>query len=242
MKFVFVTVCVLGVYNLHAQNSTPKDVSAYEAMKRWSVGDQTNGKQMPLIPMAPGDRVNEVYLDLAWKKASIAVYSTEKLLDGWPVRYDLRANAIEINLNNELKVLDVQHIKSMLWVDSATNVPHTFVNGKEYRLDGTPLTSLIEVLSEGKLKLYKQYTYWIKKPDYNPALSVGSMDERIYKKSTFFYSVDKDLHRVPTKKKSLPAVFGDQATQVASFVKERKLDLGSEADLVTIFDYYNGLK
>jgi hypothetical protein len=242
MKFLLILVFAFNLCVVTAQNQTPKQVSAYEAMKRWSVGDQTNGKQMPLIPMSPGERVNEVYLDIEWKKASIAVYTTAKLLDGWPVKYDLRANAIEININKELKVLDARLVKSMMWIDSIGNVPHNFVNGKEFRIDGVPLTSLIEVIVEGKLALYKQYTYWIKKPDFNPALNVGSVDERIYKKSLFYYSSGKDLHPVPQKKKGLAAVFGDKASLVSSYMETNDLDLRAEADLERIFVYYNSLQ
>ncbi len=225
-----------------AQNLTPKIIQADNLIKRWSTGSRDVGQQIAIMPPSPGVKVNEVYLDPAWKKSSIAIYGSDKLLDGFRVRYDLRANSIEFNINNEIKVLDVKKVKSMVWLDSMTYIPHNFVNGKEYLVNKIPMTSLIEVLTEGKTSLYKRYAYWIKKPDFNPALDVGSPDELIYKENLFYYGDEKALMPVPAKKKALQAVFGDKLAAIRAFMKERQLSLSREDDLVKIFDYFNSLQ
>ena len=224
-----------------SQNLTPRSVQADNLIKRWSTGSRTPGQEIATLPPAPGIRVNEVYLDPGWKRSSIAVYGSEKLLDGYLVRYDLRANSIEFNIKNEIKILDVRRIRTMVWLDSLTKIPHNFINGKDYFVDNAPMTTLIEVLAQGNLNLYKQYTYWIKKPDFNPALDTGSPDERIYKKNFYYYGTDKVLTLVPPKKKMLLALFGDQSQAIKEYIKQNKLSPAKEDDLVKIFEYYNTL-
>lgn len=241
MKYCLIFCVLLGAQSLGAQNQTPKVVQADGLIKRWSTGDRSVGQQIVTMPAAPGIKVAEVYLSPEWKRSSVAVYGNDNLLDGFPVRYDLKANSLEFNINNEIKVLDVRRVKSMVWLDSLTHIPHNFVNGKEYMVNNIPMTALLEVLVEGKLGLYKEYQYWIKKPDFNPALNVGSPDERIYKKSVFYFGTEKVLQAVPEKKKAVPAIFGDQKEAMKAYVKKQKLSVGKEDDLVKLFEYYNSL-
>jgi hypothetical protein len=106
------------------------------------------------------------------------------------------------------------------------------------------MTALLEVLFEGKMTLYKEYQYWIKKPDFNPALNVGSMDEQIYKETAYYYAVGTgtELARVPEKKKAFLVIFGDKADKVQAFVKSQRLSIGKEDELVRAFEYYNSLQ
>ncbi len=239
-KTIASAVFLLGPGLLWSQNMTPKVVQADVMQKRWSVGGSPNS-QIATLPMSPGTKVAEVYLDPSWKRSSVAIYGSDQLLDGYPARYDLKANSLEFNINNEFKILDVRRVKSMVWLDSLTNIPHNFVNGKEYQVNNTPMTALLEVLVEGKLPLYKEYQFWIKKPDFNPALNVGSPDELIYKKDVFYFGTGKALQAVPDKKKSIPAIFGDQAEAMKGYIKQQGLSVGKEGDLVKLFEYYNSL-
>ena len=241
---LFLLLAILSTASrLSAQNLTPKVVQADAFMKR--VASTTNniqmGQQIPTFPMSPGVKVNEVYLDATWKKSSIALYGSEKLIEGFLVRYDLRSNSLEFNIQDDIKVLDVRKVQTLIWVDSLGNIPHYFVNGKEYYVNNVPLTSLLEVVAEGKLTLYKQYAFWIKKPDYVVALDVGSRDEKIYKQDFFFFGSDKVLTQIPAKKKAFPAVFGDQAPAIKKFIHDNDLKITVEADLARIFAYYNSL-
>lgn len=239
MRYFQLATLLLTHAYVGAQNLTPKIVQSDQLIKRWAIGDRSVGQQMVIMPPAPGTKVSEVYVDVQWKRSSVALYGNDNLLDGFPVRYDLKANSLEFNVNNEVKVLDVRKVKSMVWLDSLSNYPHNFVNGKEFTLNNIPLTTLLEVLAEGKLNLYKQFTYWIRPPDFNPALNSGSPDERIYVTEHFLYGGDKILTEAPSKKKALPAIFGDQAAAVKNFMKERDLSASKENDLIAIFEYYN---
>lgn len=245
MKRVFLLLTLLLVQAITwAQSLTPKTVQSDWFIKRWAAGATAVGQQLPIMPAAPGIKVAEVYLDPSWKKSTVAIYGSDNLLDGYPTRYDLKANALEFNINKEVKVLEARRVKAMVWLDSLTNIPHNFINGKEYTVNGIPLNSLLEVLTEGKMTLYKEYRYWIKKPDFNPALNAGSVDERIYKEFAYYYAngVEKALVRVPEKKKAFPAIFGDKAESVKGYLKSQGLSIDKDDDLVRVFEYYNSLQ
>lgn len=226
------------------QSLTPKVVQSDWFIRRWAAGATAVGQQLPTMPPAPGVKVAEVYLDPSWKISSVALYDFDNLMEGYPTRYDLKANALEFYIKTEVKVLDARRVKTMVWVDSLTNIPHSFINGKEYKVNDVPLTSLLEVLTEGKMTLYKEYRYWIKKPDFNPALNVGSVDERIYKEFAYYYAfgTEKVLVRVPDKKKAFPAIFGDRSEAIRTYLKSQGLSIEKDDDLVRVFDYYNSLQ
>ena len=242
VRFLVILFWIAAV-SLHAQNLTPKIIQSDYFMRR--VATTTNlvdvGQQIPTLPQSQGVRVNEVYLDSAWKKSSITLYGSEKLVEGFLVRYDLRSNSIEFRIDRQTKVLDVRRVATLIWLDSLSNLPHYFVNGKEYYIDNVPMTTLIEVLTEGKVSLYKQYSYWIKKPDYVMALDVGSRDERIYKQDFYYFGTEKVLTQIPIKKKSFFLIFGDQAPDIKKFMHDNDLKVSRELDLLKIFDYYNSI-
>jgi hypothetical protein len=130
MKIILLvfTLCLLQG-TVAAQNQTPKVVQSDAFIKRWSTGISPN-QQLPTMPPAPGTKVAEVYLDPSWKKSTVAIYGSDNVIQGYPTRYDLKANSLEFNINNEVKVLDVRRVKAMVWFDSLTNIPHNFINGK----------------------------------------------------------------------------------------------------------------
>ena len=246
-KRLLILVCFAstGYIDSPAQNMTPKIVQSYDFMQRVASANQRNlidvGQQIPIFPMGQGKKVTEVVIDEAWKISSMTLYGSEKLVEGYRVRYDLMANAIDFKMPDQIKVMDAKRVKTLIWLDSTSNIPHYFVNGKDLRFDGVPSTSLVELVCEGKLNLYKMYTYWVKKADYNPALNVGNIDEKIYIEARFYYGPGPDLKLVPGKKKEFPAIFGDKADNVKAYMKEHDLSPSKEAELSRVFDYYNTL-
>lgn len=244
-KTLLSLVMVVSACAAIAQNMTPKNIQSDAFMRRVASTNPRNlidvGQQIPVFPVAPGTKVSEVYVDNAWKVSSITIYGSEKPVEGYKVRYDLLANAVEFWMSGEIKVLDAKKVKTMIWLDSLTNIPHYFVNGKDFTLDHVPSTSLLELVSDGKLNLYKQYTYWIKRADYNPALNVGSVDEKIYLKANYYYGAASDLALVPMKKKEFPLIFGDKADAIKAFMKEHSLSATKEDELARVFNHYNAL-
>ncbi|MBY0434793.1 MAG: hypothetical protein K2U26_11840 [Cyclobacteriaceae bacterium] len=237
---------VVKAINLDAQNLTPKIIQSDNFVKRVANTNPRNlidvGQQIPVMPQAPGAKINEVYLDEAWKLSSIKIYDSENILEGYKVRYDLRSNVIEFNLKDQTKILDARKVKTLIWLDSLSNISHYFVNGKDFTFNDVPLTSLIELISEGQVSLYKEYSFWVKKADYMAALDVGSHDEKLYKRNKLYYGVGTTLKEVPKKKKEFIKIFGEKESMIDTFMKTNGLSVSKEMEVIQVFDYYNSLK
>lgn len=190
------------------------------------------------LPMTPGGIKGTTYLDKKWNIATILLFESEKLLEGYPVRYDLKENELEVKAKNGTKVIESKNIKSVVWRDSLTQLPKFFINGGEYTDEGTPLNGLLEVLADGKVPLLKRNYIVIKAPDYVVGFDVGSRDTKIFKKSTYYYATGKNLTKITSKKTLLPA-FGDDAVEVEKFIKTNKLSTNNDRDLAMVFDGYN---
>ncbi|HTH58026.1 MAG TPA: hypothetical protein VL728_18390 [Cyclobacteriaceae bacterium] len=184
-------------------------------------------------------KVQEIYADTAWMQSSITLEKSEKA-ESALARYELRSNQIEIRTSRGISVLDARIVKSYSTVDKMGRA-HEFINGKEFTVGGVPLKGLIEVLSTGKVPLYKKHGFYIKAPDYNVSLSVGNPNEQVFPQNELYYAVDKTLVKVPSKKKKLLEVFGDKSTQVSSYVDQNKLSVSKENGVTLLFNYYNSL-
>lgn len=209
-------------------------VSAQDVFRAGGTGEYLRSKPVS------GSKAQEVYIDTAWAKTSILIDKYEKPSEEVLARYDLRANQLEIKTPKGVNVLDTRIVKTYTSVDKISR-KHEFVNGKTFKVDGAPLNSMIEVLYTGKISVYKRYNYYLKKPDFNPALSVGNPDEQVFMEDDLYYAQGENLLKIPTKKKKLLVIFGDKAPQVESFIDKNDINISKEAQLVKVFEYYNTL-
>ena len=57
------------------------------------------------IPLPEGKTVGDTYLDTHWRNSSILLYEGEKLFEGFPIRYDIMADEVEVKSKKGIKVL-----------------------------------------------------------------------------------------------------------------------------------------
>jgi hypothetical protein len=177
------------------------------------------------------------YLNSEWRRASVKLYDVDEPVDNYKVQYNIHFDELAFNLPTGIKAIDGSRVKSFTFTGDSTE---TFINAKEYKLDGTPLRGFFEVLVDGPSPLLKKYYVIVKAPDYQPALNTGSRNTRITKRSDTFFAKGDELVEVKGKKKLL-AAFGDQAGAMEKFMKERALFPNDQASLITIFTHYNSL-
>jgi hypothetical protein len=230
---------MLFAKDLFSQGSVPSKIRAANTLDRLSDKDGLSRTDMiqGLAP-PPGRIVGDTYLNKKWNKASLLLFDSEKMIEGYPVKYDIQQDVVEVMAKNGIKIIEGKKIKSMVWIDSVTSTPSYFVNARDYNIEGAALNGFLEVIVDGTLPLMKRTTIIEKEPDYVPALDVGSRDKKILKKETFFCSQKASLKKIGNKKSVLP-VFGDQSKDVESFVKANKLNLNKTPDLLKAFEYYN---
>lgn len=241
MKGLFLVVIVTSmVTGVNAQWAIPPNMRAQNTLTRLSepIRGMSNTDLLYGIPMEPGIVIGDNYLDKKWNTANILLYQSETMIEGYPVKYDVKNDLLEIQSRSGIKVLEGKKIKNLVWVDSITSQPHYFVNGAEYRYGNSKLLGLIEVIVDGAIPLLKRSELNVKKPNYNAALDVGSKDTKIYFKDVFLFARDKELFVIKNKEDVLNAA-GDRSTEVEAFIKENKLNTNKQPGLKQAFEFLN---
>jgi hypothetical protein len=243
MKYCFLLLLALTAsYTLYSQgySAVPANVRAANTISRL---DYITSKDIMVgIPMPPKTLVGNPYLDSAWQNGSIMLYNTEKLLEGYPVRYDLVKQEMEIRSKSGIKVIEGRKIKSFVWIDSLSKTPEYFINARDYKTaEGTPIEGFFYVVSDGKLPLLKLTESYIKKATYSVQFDVGSKDDKVIKKDRLYYVSDGKAIPVPASRKKLLTAFGPKQSEVQAFIKTNTLSVLDDRDVKKIFDFYNTL-
>ncbi len=191
------------------------------------------------IPVPPGRVIGDFYLDSKWNLGSVVITNKNASIDGYPMKYDVKAQNVEILTATGIRLLEVKNVSTVVWFDSLTRQPHYFVNASKYTLEGTPITGLMEVLADGRYSFFKRAEVHVKQPTYVVALDAGSRDTEIYKKVTYLYNNGTELIAIKSKKKFLEGFPAGQRADLESFIKKNNVDVKSERDMTSLFDYLN---
>ena len=191
------------------------------------------------IPLPEGKVVGDTYMDTHWRNANAMLYEKEKLIQGFPMRYDIYLDELEFKGKSGIKVLAGSKVKSFVWADSITREPAYFINGKSFRNeDDVPFTGFFEVLEEGSVPLLKKTYISVRKADYNVAMNVGSRDDRILKKNKYYVFKENRLMELPGSRKKFLIIFNDNP-RLDEFIRQNGLSVTDEGDLKLIMSHYN---
>jgi hypothetical protein len=239
--FFSAIVLLLSASHLMAQGTAiPSNIRAINTLE--DLTQLTPNEVLYGIPLPPKKLVGDSYLVAHWRKTNILLYTKETLLEGYPVRYDLLRDELEVNSKSGIKVLEAKRVKSFVWLDSITMQPEYFINAGEYKnTDKGKLLGFFLIMVDGKLPLFKKTVATIKEADYNVQFSVGSRDDKIIKKDLLFYARDGVVCQLPKSRKKVFSVFGDKAKAMEEFVKTNSLDATDTGDLKKMFIHFNSL-
>jgi hypothetical protein len=239
------TSLVLGIaagllvsYSSNAQRAISTEVRSQIAMDQISRGAASNGANIVYgLAAPPGEVIGDVYIDPAWNMGT-AVLGSGVLIERYNMRYDLKTQVLEIQTFSDIKLLDARMLKTIVWRDAKDT--RYFVTGSTYKLEGQKVAGVLEVLVDGAKPLLRRPTLYVKRPDYVPAMDVGSRDATIYKKTALFHVVGTDLVELKGKK-AVMAALSDKGPEIEAFIKTNKLGTKSDEDVTAIFEYYNEL-
>lgn len=95
----------------------------------------------------------------------------------------------------------------------------------------------VQVLSRGKISLYKS--------DIKMLADVNEINAGVVKtfntSSRYFIVRGNEAELIKLNAKDLAEVFEDKRQEVDAFIKERKLSLKKEKDVIEVFNYYNSI-
>lgn len=236
-----ITLFPLGYENIE-ENALQKTIRATNIAELFTKRPNfIGGNQVFGIPPEPKRLEGNFYLDPKWNKASILLYRDYEVLEGYFARYNISTNTFELRVDEEdmITTLPGLRVQNIVWIDESANVPRYFVNGMDLKEDGVPISGFFEVLVEGQLPLVRRTIASIRSSNYNEALMVGERNDQVKKRNSYYYIKDKNIYEVPTSRKKLVAIFGEQSEEMESFIKDNSLNIKSPSGLFALFIQYN---
>jgi hypothetical protein len=193
------------------------------------------------IPPEPKKLQGNFYLDTKWNKASILLYRDEELIEGYFVRYNINSNNFELRSENadDATTLPGLRVRNIVWIDSEHGVPRYFINGMDFKDEGSPIAGFFEVLVDGKMPLVRRTVASIRESNYNQALMVGEPDDRVVKRYVYYYVEGKNVIEIPSNKKKILPIFGESKTEMEAFADTNNLNLKEASSLFSLFTHYN---
>ncbi|WP_296621169.1 hypothetical protein [Marivirga sp.] len=172
------------------------------------------------------------------------VLDTEDTLKG-KIQYDFESNLVQFTSNKTVKTFTSQnilffkfHCQFFKRVRSVYSIP--------YELKGrVKIPVFFEILEEGKITLMAREYVIIESsnrfanPMYRTTRGFGSREILTY--NYFLLTDDGTIHKFSEKRKDLYPFFGRFQREMEDYIKESRLKVDRQGDLVTIIKYYNGL-
>ncbi len=241
-----IILCSLLMFSLHAMAQqgqlVPPVIRATNFGERLNYQIGAGTTSLLGMPMRGAEIVGDSYLYPDWRQSNVMLYEDDKLIENHLVRYDMQDDNLEFKFGNDVRVLKGSKVKSFVSLDSVNNAPSFYMNGKDFvNKDNVPFDGFLQILSDGKMPLLKRYEVYVKQPDYNIALNVGSIDYKIIKKTQYYYLNNGKLYLIPGSKGRILKLFGDEKDNVNKFMKLNKVQVSQEHHLSAVFNYYNSL-
>lgn len=172
------------------------------------------------------------------------VLDKEDTLQG-KIQYDFESNLVQFTSNETVKTFSSQnvlffkfHCQFFKRVRSVYSIP--------YELKGrVKIPVFFEILEEGEITLMAREYVVIENnnrfanPIYRTNRSFGNREILTY--NYFLLTGDGTIHKFSEKKRDLYEFFGKYKPEMEFYIKEKKLKVDRQGDLVAIMKYYNWL-
>ncbi|WP_224997617.1 hypothetical protein [Cesiribacter sp. SM1] len=182
------------------------------------------------------------YLDKNWLEGEIFM-KTGVNIEGFPLRYDLVNQEIEIKAGSEIKVLPLSKVDSFSLIALNGKNKNYVSSITSHNYGNAPNPGCYEkVASADSWSLYKNYTVVLEQPNYNIALNTGSKDAKTKVITTYYFShEDQTIEVVNSVKKFNEKLPRDIHDATKAYIKENRIKMKNEEDLVKMLSFLNSL-
>lgn len=230
MKFLFLPAILLtAFFSVTAQENTVHDLNLTRVKSRDVI--QTYDNYVPKT-------IGSTYFFDEWSDATAVMGGQAS---DYRARYDIINQTLEIEKGGNIYDIPAGLVESFtLHVqENMTTKNIHFVNiTKISDLSVRGVAFMAVIADTEELKVYKSIRGEMMKPNYNIALSTGSKDAKIIKKTEYFIEQDGKVVQLPkTKKKDILAFIEKYSPAGADFAVREKLNLKKDNDLDRLFEY-----
>lgn len=169
------------------------------------------------------------YLTIAYNSAIIDNFTTPAFL-----RYNMYNDQMEFVKNDQ-----IYYMKK----EKGRKVRFTTLNTlyKVYEVYGDLEFFLVEVSGNSGSLLVKQSVRFIKPEKATSQYTKAKEANFKRRKDEYFLAIQDNVVKIPTKKKSLPGIFGDKSKEIKDYIKKEKIKPSRVKDLKKLVAYYNTL-
>jgi len=177
------------------------------------------------------------YLYPMWNAGTLTDKSG-KVYSNLLLKYDTYKDQVEMNQDGQVfEISTVLYPKFTLsFVQPTTNNVIKHVFSAAYAVDGFPKMSYFELLFEGRLTLIKKYKTSFVEENVS-GYGTGGVQKSFQSKTIYFVVEDGVTKEIKSNKKSVLEVFPEQSSVIETFLKEKKMKIKSETDLVQIIQF-----
>lgn len=187
------------------------------------------------IPQEKPKLEGSAYLYDEWKPADL-VLKNNKVLNGVNFNYDMLNEIFELNRDKFAKNLHPAHFKSIRVYEDFNPSKFTLYEVLNNEKFNGP--AILEILyRDQKLTLAKRPYVKIKNSTYVPTHHTGNINMQILRKNEYYLIEDDSLTSFKNNKSSLLEISGIESKQLKNYIKEKRLDLKDDDDLVKVIQY-----
>ncbi len=166
-----------------------------------------------------------------WTKAQILGEEMD-FGDDLRIKYDLLNQQINILIDDVPMVASNKMLKSFTF--SGTGQKFICINPKNWDKG----KSFFEIIVEGNHSLLGHHSATKQKANYNAALDIGSKNEQIVQKETFYILTNGRIAEIPTKKKAAHNFF-KKYKGASYYIKRNKINFKQKEDIKKLIQFLN---
>ncbi|QSE96033.1 hypothetical protein [Fulvivirga lutea] len=227
-KLLFLIICIPTL-------SFSQSVSAVTDTK-----SANPGEVIDQLPLPPPKLEGTFYLNEDWVEGDLWL-KNQKVLRGFPLKYDLKNQLLEIKTEYGIKVCQLPLIEKFVIKQPLKDSIHYYNTSVVNNITFDVPKGICEILVNDKVKVIKYQYMEIKEATYNVALSAGERNDKVLKKDKHYVIVRDQVFELKNKVKKNDEVFGQKTSEVEAFAKKNNLKLKDDAEIIKVFEYYNSL-
>ncbi len=149
--------------------------------------------------------------------------------------FNVQSKMIEVKIGAEIHQYSSYLVKGFKFLDSEAYYPsvETFAPSMQLGRSG-----FVRLLVDGATQLLTKYSIGIKKGYYVPALDAGDKRDELFLIEEYFMQRQKEVVLLPKSEKKILSLFSKEvATKLKAHIKEEKLNIKKEEDIIRLFEY-----
>jgi hypothetical protein len=178
------------------------------------------------------------YVFKDFKKGNL-YYSNQQRVSNILLNYDCYNNQLVYTSGGSRYLLNsdrIEYFESDPGQDSSRLFRQVFVEDLKKRV-------FLQVLYNDASILYKRYYKDFREADYGGAYSQDNRYDEYHDRQAYYIKLaDGDLQQLKPRKKSILEVLSDRSDEIEKYIKKEKPDLKTDAGLVRLIGFYDGLQ